>query len=178
VLKVSLHCKACAGKVKKHLSKMEGEPSSYYCISSDLKLLFGVHRSPLTIGLWMQAGVTSFNIDFCLREDDNFIITASFQNYTHFCSRLLVQIPLLRTTLPRITRSAPFPPVSSRGARRCRELVPLPISTTEKTRETLDIGLGLWPLSDLCIMRGCTCFLYRDVRPLRGKVGICPHNSN
>uniref|UniRef100_A0A804NSJ3 HMA domain-containing protein n=1 Tax=Zea mays TaxID=4577 RepID=A0A804NSJ3_MAIZE len=34
VLKVSLHCKACAGKVKKHLSKMEGEPSSYYCISS------------------------------------------------------------------------------------------------------------------------------------------------
>jgi hypothetical protein len=38
----------------------------------DLKLLFGVHRSPLTIGLWMQAGVTSFNIDFCLREDDNF----------------------------------------------------------------------------------------------------------
>jgi copper chaperone CopZ len=25
VLKVSLHCKACAGKVKKHLSKMEGE---------------------------------------------------------------------------------------------------------------------------------------------------------
>jgi len=28
VLKVSLHCKACAGKVKKHLSKMEGEPVS------------------------------------------------------------------------------------------------------------------------------------------------------
>ncbi|KAL5218844.1 hypothetical protein ABZP36_019528 [Zizania latifolia] len=27
VLKVSLHCKACAGKVKKHLSKMAGEPS-------------------------------------------------------------------------------------------------------------------------------------------------------
>jgi hypothetical protein len=25
VLKVSLHYKACAGKVKKHLSKMEGE---------------------------------------------------------------------------------------------------------------------------------------------------------
>uniref|UniRef100_A0A804Q1P6 HMA domain-containing protein n=1 Tax=Zea mays TaxID=4577 RepID=A0A804Q1P6_MAIZE len=34
VLKVSMHCKACARKVKKHLSKMEGEPSSYYCISS------------------------------------------------------------------------------------------------------------------------------------------------
>ncbi|XP_062212838.1 protein SODIUM POTASSIUM ROOT DEFECTIVE 2-like [Phragmites australis] len=27
VLKVSLHCKACAGKVKKHLSKMEGVTS-------------------------------------------------------------------------------------------------------------------------------------------------------
>ncbi|KAL6893807.1 hypothetical protein ACP4OV_007905 [Aristida adscensionis] len=27
VLKVSLHCKACAGKVKKHLSKMEGVKS-------------------------------------------------------------------------------------------------------------------------------------------------------
>ena len=25
VLKVSLHCKVCAGKVKKHLAKMEGE---------------------------------------------------------------------------------------------------------------------------------------------------------
>jgi hypothetical protein len=47
-----------------------------------------------------------------------------------------------------------LPPVSSRGARRCRELVSLPISTTVETHETLDIGLGLWPLSDLCIMRG------------------------
>jgi hypothetical protein len=43
---------------------------------------------------------------------------------------------------------------------------------------TLDIGLGLWPLSDLCIMRWCTGSLYRDVRPLRCKVGICPHNPN
>jgi hypothetical protein len=85
---------------------------------------------------------------------------------------------LLRTTLPRITRSAPFPPVSSRGARRCREPVSLPISTTEKTHETLDIGLGLWPLSDLYHMKGCTGSLYRDVRPLRGKAGICPHNPN
>jgi hypothetical protein len=85
---------------------------------------------------------------------------------------------LLRTTLPRITRSAPFPPVSSRGARRCREPVSLPISTTEKTHETLDIGLGLWPLSDLYHMKECTGSLYRDVRPLRGKAGICPHNPN
>jgi hypothetical protein len=85
---------------------------------------------------------------------------------------------VLRTTLPRITRSAPFPPVSSRGARSCREPVSLPISTTEETHETHDIGLGLWPLSDHCIMRGCTCSLYRDVRPLRGKAGICPHNPN
>jgi hypothetical protein len=50
---------------------------------------------------------------------------------------------VLRTTLPQITRSAPFPPVSSRGVRRCRELVSLPISTTEETHETLNIGLDL-----------------------------------
>jgi hypothetical protein len=61
---------------------------------------------------------------------------------------------LLRTTLPRITRYTPFPPVSSRGAKSCREPVSLPISTTEETHETHDIGLGLWSLSDLCIMRG------------------------
>jgi hypothetical protein len=85
---------------------------------------------------------------------------------------------VLRNTLPRITRFAPFPPVSSRDVRSCRRLVSLPISTTEKTHETQDIGLGIWPLSDLCIMKGCTCSLYRDVRPLRGKVGICPHNPN
>jgi hypothetical protein len=26
--------------------------------------------------------------------------------------------------------------------------------------------------------KGCTGSLYRDVRPLRGKAGICPHNPN
>ena len=85
---------------------------------------------------------------------------------------------MLRTTLPRIIRSVPFPPVSSRGARSCREPVSLPISTTEETHETRDIGLDLWHLSDLYLMKGCTCSLYRDVRPLRGKVGICPHNPS
>jgi hypothetical protein len=85
---------------------------------------------------------------------------------------------LLRTTLPRITRSAPLPPVNSRGARSCREPVSLPISTTEETHKTQDIRLGLWHLSLLCLMRGCTGSLYRDVRPLRGKAGICPHNLN
>jgi hypothetical protein len=50
---------------------------------------------------------------------------------------------VLSNTLPRITRSAPFPPVSSRGARNCREPVSLPISTTEETHETHDIGLSL-----------------------------------
>jgi hypothetical protein len=74
-------------------------------------------------------------------------------------------LSLLRTTLPRITRSAPFPPVSSRGTRNCREPVFLLISTTEETHETHDIGLGLWPLSYLYIMRGCTGSLYRDLRP-------------
>jgi hypothetical protein len=43
---------------------------------------------------------------------------------------------LLRTTLPRITRFAPFPPVSSRCARSCRRSVSLSKSTTEKTHET------------------------------------------
>jgi hypothetical protein len=85
---------------------------------------------------------------------------------------------LLKTTLPWITRSAPFPPISSRGARSYRGTVSLPISMIEETHETQDIGLGLWPLSDLCIMRGCTGCLYRDVRPLRGKASICPHNPN
>jgi hypothetical protein len=28
------------------------------------------------------------------------------------------------------------------------------------------------------LMRGCTGFLYRDVRTLRGKASICPHNPN
>jgi hypothetical protein len=92
---------------------------------------------------------------------------------------LLLHLHLSRTTLPRITRSALFPPVSSRGARSCRkEPVSLPLSTTEETHETHDIGLCLLPLSDLRIIRGCTCSLYRDVRPLRGKAGICPHNPN
>jgi hypothetical protein len=66
---------------------------------------------------------------------------------------------VLRTTSPRITRFAPFPPVNIRDARSCRGPVSLPISTTEETREIQDIRLGLWPLSDLCIMRECTCYL-------------------
>jgi hypothetical protein len=76
--------------------------------------------------------------------------------YVWSTRRWLVNFPagkyVLRTTLPRITRSAPFPPVSSRGVRRCREPVSLPISTTEETHETLDIGLGLRPLSDLFLI--------------------------
>jgi hypothetical protein len=50
---------------------------------------------------------------------------------------------VLRTTLPRITRSAPFLPVSRLGARSCREPISLPISITEETHETLDIELDL-----------------------------------
>jgi hypothetical protein len=46
---------------------------------------------------------------------------------------------------------------------------------TEETHETQDIGLGLWTLSDLYLMRGCTDSLYRDVRLLRNKTSICPH---
>jgi hypothetical protein len=51
-------------------------------------------------------------------------------------------ILLLRTTLPRITRSAHFPPVSSRDARSCKRPIFLPISTTEENTRH-DIGLGL-----------------------------------
>lgn len=42
VLKVSLHCKACAGKVKKHLSKMEGELAGQLFLQDLTKLLFRV----------------------------------------------------------------------------------------------------------------------------------------
>jgi hypothetical protein len=40
VLKVFLHCKACAGKVKKHLSKMEGELASCDSYFQDLDFIF------------------------------------------------------------------------------------------------------------------------------------------
>jgi hypothetical protein len=85
---------------------------------------------------------------------------------------------VLRTTLPRITRSAPFPPVSSRGVRRCRQPVSLPTSTTEEN--TRDTGYRVGPLASFWSLyyEGCTGSLYRDVRPLRGKTGICPHNPN
>jgi hypothetical protein len=100
----------------------------------------------------------------------------------HIGSRSNIEVEradnVLRSTSPRITRSASFPPVSSRGARSCRVPVSLSISTTEETHETQDIGLGLWSLSDLSNMKGCTGSLYRDVRPLRGKAGICPYNPN
>jgi hypothetical protein len=85
---------------------------------------------------------------------------------------------VLRTTLLRITSSAPFPTISRLGMRSCGRLVSLLFSTTEKSHRRHDIGLGLWPLSLHYIMRGCTCSLYRDVRPLMGKIGICPHNPS
>jgi hypothetical protein len=88
------------------------------------------------------------------------------------------KLSVLRTTLPRITRSAPFPPVSSRDARSCRWPVSLSISTTKKTHETQDIGLSLWPLSDLYSIWGDTCSIYKDVIALRGIFGICPHNPS
>jgi len=53
VLKVSLHCKACAGKVKKHLSKMEGEPVSQYFFRIYLKLLLRV-QDKIKINLFLR----------------------------------------------------------------------------------------------------------------------------
>lgn len=85
---------------------------------------------------------------------------------------------LLRITSPRITISAPFPAISILGARSCGRHVSLPWSTTEKAHRRHDIGLGLWPLSLHYIMRGCTCYLYRNVRPLMSKIGICQHNPS
>jgi hypothetical protein len=63
-------------------------------------------------------------------------------SYVDFVSKGYAGSLLLRTT------SAPHP-VSSRDAKSYRELVSLPISTTEETHETHDIGLGIWPFSDL-----------------------------
>jgi hypothetical protein len=58
---------------------------------------------------------------------------------------------LLTTTLPRITRSTHFPPISRLGARSCGRLVSLLRSIIEETRERQYVGLGLWPISLLFI---------------------------
>jgi hypothetical protein len=84
---------------------------------------------------------------------------------------------LLRTTLPRITRSALFPPVSIRGARSCRVAVSLPISTTEETHETRYRVGHLASFSYLFHMR-VTCSIYRDAIALRAIFGICSHNPS
>jgi hypothetical protein len=74
-------------------------------------------------------------------------------------------------------RFAPFPPVSRLGARSRGITVSLPRSTTESTQ---NIGYRIGPLASFFSLyyEGCTCSLYRDVIPLRGKAGICPHNPN
>jgi hypothetical protein len=84
---------------------------------------------------------------------------------------------VLRTTLPRITRSAPFPPISSRGIRRCREPVFLPISNRGNTRDT---GYRVGPLASFWYMfhmRG-TGSIYRDAIALTAIFGNCPHNPS
>jgi copper chaperone CopZ len=74
VLKVSLHCKACAGKVKKHLSKMEGELASCDSYFQDLDFIFVQDKVQLkaTPFLWIYiptlAGVKSFDIDFTAKK--------------------------------------------------------------------------------------------------------------
>jgi hypothetical protein len=66
---------------------------------------------------------------------EKIIITPTTNTMEYFCwagfPPTIHMFHLLRTTLPRITRFASFPPVSSRGARSCREPVSLPRSTTE-----------------------------------------------
>jgi hypothetical protein len=68
-------------------------------------------------------------------------VYGSLQQLNSACYRLRLALDqpvsrLLITTLPRITRSALFPSVSSRDAISCRVSVSLSISTTEKTRDT------------------------------------------
>jgi hypothetical protein len=63
---------------------------------------------------------------------------------------------VLRTMSPRITRSVPFPPVSSRGARSCRELVSLPRSTTDGLIGCPHIGQpGSRYAAVVCLVVGC-----------------------
>lgn len=48
VLRVSLHCKGCAGKVKKHISKMEGVTSLDIDIATKKVTVVG-HVTPLSV---------------------------------------------------------------------------------------------------------------------------------
>jgi hypothetical protein len=81
------------------------------------------------------------------------------------------------------TRKSPNPGHQSLMDRRqlstlqCREPVSLPRSTTEETHET---RCRVGPLASFSssLSWGVHVPLYRDVRPLRGRVGICPHNPN
>lgn len=64
VLRVSLHCKGCAGKVKKHISKMEGELSLILSLSL-------TSSSVSIINTYKHAsnpGVTSFDIDIATKK--------------------------------------------------------------------------------------------------------------
>jgi hypothetical protein len=60
-----------------------------------------------------------------------------------------------RTTLPWITRSAPFPPVSSTIARRCGRPVYLAQKHDRETHETRNVGLGplasFYPVSHMWV---------------------------
>ena len=53
-MRVSLHCQGCAGKVKKHIAKMDGK--------TDYSWLKGRMKKTLII-LSVVVGVTSFSVD-------------------------------------------------------------------------------------------------------------------
>ncbi|CAL4949919.1 unnamed protein product [Urochloa decumbens] len=64
VLRVSLHCKGCAGKVKKHISKMQGEyvRGSVICSSPSNSCVLLMREK------CMCPGVTSFDIDIATKK--------------------------------------------------------------------------------------------------------------
>lgn len=67
VLRVSLHCKGCEGKVRKHLSRMAG--SIPIANKTPLRcLIHGSLKKRFNVFLVFRAGVTSFNIDFAAKK--------------------------------------------------------------------------------------------------------------
>ncbi|KAG6488648.1 hypothetical protein ZIOFF_049897 [Zingiber officinale] len=62
VLRVSLHCKGCEGKVRRHIAKMQGETMRFsfpFCLSNP---------PSLNRGLDAEAGVRSFSVDLATKK--------------------------------------------------------------------------------------------------------------
>ncbi|CAH8353137.1 unnamed protein product [Eruca vesicaria subsp. sativa] len=68
VLRVSIHCqcRGCEGKVKKHLSRMQGQLSLLIMFGFFFINMMSTHIHIIVNGFWI--GVTSFNIDFASKK--------------------------------------------------------------------------------------------------------------